>query len=492
MNIFEKITAKSLRKNRSRTVVTLIGVMLSVAMITGVIAFAASLRSYTIEGAKETMGDWYAMVKPITKAQQEALTGAEGLQRIGTYEEIGYGAYLGEGEGLPKSVLVAGYDEALLEMQKVKLTSGALPQTEREVILPIDFQDEHRKTFAPGETLELKVGGETKVYTITGIYTKPKNYGNNTQDKYAAITVQTQKNSERIVAFITTEKAKNIQEFVQENFPDKAVKYNRGLLQFMSITGGGFFVTFTTFLSGFLILLIIFGSALLIYNNFSLSVEGKLKEFGILSSIGATRHQIRLAVLYEGLYFSMIAIPTGVLLGLLGTEITFYLLRGNFDDIIENGISTRLSLDISFALILLAVGISFATIMVSAWIPAAKGSRRSAVEAIFRREESELIQKQGKFSSLFSQRLSFPGFLALKNFRKNSKKYRATTLSLFLSIILFVMASTVGHYFVKTMNGVYGHEEGYQITFSEFQEKGLIQDQNYKALSEAKGILSAT
>ena len=77
-------------------------------------------------------------------------------------------------------------------------------------------------------------------------------------------------------------------------------------------------------------MLIFFGSVALIYNSFSISVSERTKQFGLLKSIGATKKQIRGAVLTEALMLCVVAIPLGLLVGCGGIGLVLYLLRDQF------------------------------------------------------------------------------------------------------------------------------------------------------------------
>ena len=73
MNPFHKIALESLKKNKTRTAVVITGVILSAAMISGVIAFASSLQHFLVEGSIATTGDWYGMAEPVDKSIKENL-----------------------------------------------------------------------------------------------------------------------------------------------------------------------------------------------------------------------------------------------------------------------------------------------------------------------------------------------------------------------------------------------------------------------------------
>ena len=59
MNIFHKVALQGLMRSRTRTIITIIGVILSAALLTGVTTFGISLLDYAAKGAAEKYGGWH-------------------------------------------------------------------------------------------------------------------------------------------------------------------------------------------------------------------------------------------------------------------------------------------------------------------------------------------------------------------------------------------------------------------------------------------------
>ena len=127
-------------------------------------------------------------------------------------------------------------------------------------------------------------------------------------------------------------------------------------------------------LAAVLVFLISFGAVSLIYNSFSISVSERTRQFGILKSVGATKKQIRSAVLYEALLLSGIGIPIGLVVGCAGIGITLYALRDAFAAIMVNDVGTRIRLVLNPVALLIAVFVCLVTTLISAWIPAGSSS----------------------------------------------------------------------------------------------------------------------
>ena len=74
MNVMRSFTLRSLRRNRKRTVVTIIGVVISVAMITAVTTLFGSFLGYLQRGAAADSGNWHAELKGVPAANVAAVT----------------------------------------------------------------------------------------------------------------------------------------------------------------------------------------------------------------------------------------------------------------------------------------------------------------------------------------------------------------------------------------------------------------------------------
>src|SRR5690606_36260338 len=117
----------------------------------------------------------------------------------------------------------------------------------------------------------------------------------------------------------------------------------------------------------------------LIYNSFSISVSERRKQFGLLSSVGATRKQLMNSVFFESLFIAVIGIPLGICSGILGIGITLHQLRDNFIIMLGERIPVELTLNVSVPSVIAAVIFSLITISISAYIPARRTKKISAI-----------------------------------------------------------------------------------------------------------------
>jgi putative ABC transport system permease protein len=208
--------------------------------------------------------------------------------------------------------------------------------------------------------------------------------------------------------------------------------------------------------------IIIVASVIVVSNAFRVSAGERTRQFGILKSVGATKRQIAVTVLYEGILLSVIGIPIGIAVGLLiellGTSIITNLLNS-----LSSGgtlhVDSEAFLNFSFAAppIIFAVAIvtSLGTVLLSAWLPARKAARIPAIDAICSTGEVNLKHKNVRTSKLPQALFGFEGALAAKSLKRSRRNFRATIVSLTISIVLLVVAGSFGSLMKSTTNLIF-------------------------------------
>ena len=227
--------------------------------------------------------------------------------------------------------------------------------------------------------------------------------------------------------------------------------YNTKVLLYSGTAPFDSFLTAFYSLAAIIIALIVFGSVSLIYNAFSISVSERTRQFGLLSSVGATKKQLRKMVLFEALAVSIVGIPLGILVGIGGIGITLLLIGDKFFSIVRVDIPMRLC--VSWQAVVIAAVIALVTVLISAWIPSKRATRVSAVEAIRQSMDIKVSGRPVRTSKLAYKLFGLPGVLAGKHYKRNRKKYRTTVVSLFMSIVLFVSAAAFTDYMMESAEG---------------------------------------
>lgn len=484
MNVFSRITLRNLRKNKTRTLVTIIGIILSTAMFSAVTFTVSSLQHFLTEYEIYRYGSWHAQGSGVNEETLDALRQSDEIDDMVTLKLSGF-AELEDVRNEDKPYLcVQEMSENFADMMPVHLVQGRMPQNSSEIILPqhlemgggIKYELNERITLSLGDRMsggfildnmssyspeteeETLENLRTREYTVVGFYQRPT-FEEYYAPGYTALTLENQADSEEknatFMVYMTLKNAEDTAHFIgtQKLIDEWAINY--GLLRTTGASGEDSYNRVMYSLGAILIGIILFGSVSLIHNAFSISLNERTKQFGILTSVGATGRQLVRSVLTEGVFLAVIGIPLGILAGLLGMGITFRYLGAAFAGLVTGGAAIPLTLHPSLPATLIAVLISLFTIFVSAYLPARRASRRPVIEAIRQNSDVKIRPQRLKTSRMGGKLFGFEGTIAAKNYKRNRRKYRATVFSLFISVVLFISASSFGAYLERSMGYIY-------------------------------------
>lgn len=507
MNIMYRVTLKSMLKNKCRTIVTIIGVIISVAMITAVSTFSASFSSLFRRQEIYENGDWIVSFRSIDHAKAQEVESDSLFDKAGySYRDFFVQLSNPEETGYRYLELLSA-DRNTTELNAMKATQGRLPESPNEICLPEEV--EAFSSYQPGDTITLSYGirlqdgvrtpatesymeGETfseiesRTFTICGFW-----QGSGISRFFpVAVTGYSRETTPAEAQLNLTARTLQIQSDTYGQIYDVAFQYqiDSNTLQFHNallnysgvLSDRDLFVTFLmpTVIIG---LIIMIGSVMLIYNAFAISVSERAKQLGMLASIGATRRQKRRSVLFEGVAIGIVAIPLGILFGILGIGITFWAISPWIMSIFQ--IDVPFQVEVVPAAIVMAVLFSAFTILISAWLPARRASKITPIEAIRQSQDVRLRAKNVKTSRFVRKLFGFEGELAMKNLKRNRKRYRATILALCVSVVLFLSTAAFNNYMVHAYS-MARHEVAYDVAFYAYD--GIDQTQELLHIPYAK------
>lgn len=468
MNIFHKIALQGLKKNRTRTLVTIIGVLLSSVMITGVITFGVSLLDYMTRGAMQKYGGWNVAFLNVNQSfAQERMQDEETAGTV-SFDNVGYIMPGGAGNPDKPYLFIAGFTQETFDALPITLMSGRLPENSGEVIISAKAAREGGISYSTGDTITADVGSrlkggeeltqadsysageesfvprEEKTYTVVGTMRTPV-FETDDSPGYTMITKSDASvGTEQMTLFVTLKNPRRTFSYAEHTGEGCAYILNYDLLRIMGISdrpADKVFLMFLYSFGGIVIAIIMVGSIFLIYNSFHISLSERIREIGVLASVGATAKQLRNSVLFEGFCIGIIGIPAGTLMGLGVIRLVLSVVSANFVSILYTGVPMTMKL--SAPAIVCAVAVSFATILISAWLPAKKAVRLPVMECIRQTNEIKTDAKTMKISGRKQRLYGLEGVLALKNFKRMRKRYCSIVLSLILSVVLFVSTNAL-------------------------------------------------
>ncbi|MFD2672635.1 ABC transporter permease [Marinicrinis sediminis] len=495
MNVFRQLTIRNLKLNRRRTIVTLIGIILSAALITGVSTLIASFQDVFVQSAKQTDGAHHASFYDVKAKQIKYVTEHAFTKTAMLSMDSGFARLEGLKDVNKPYLMIKSYDAEAFAHLPVDIVEGRLPEQAGEIVLSEEVFYSGGVEYQVGDQIDLMVGDrvdegmtlvqeplseteklaqtEQKTYTITGFIEMPRfeRYHSAGFAAVAYLDERALKPDELVNVSIVAKKPKQIFEQVPDIAEAAGVEkvvYNEELLKWMGITKDNEINAMFRTVGLIIILLVVVGSVTVIYNAFAISVSERKRQFGMLASVGATQRQIRQMVFYEGLLLGLIGIPIGILSGIAGIGVTLSVVNQLIADMLADT-SAELRLIVSMTTMLQSVGFIGFTIFLSAFIPAKRASRVSPVQAIRQNSDINIKGKKLKTSRLTRWLFGMEGELALKNMKRQRKRYRATVFSLCISIVLYLSFSSFMLYGFESTN-MYYTETNYDY---EVRKEGL-------------------
>ena len=490
MNILNKLTSNYLKLNKKRTLVTIIGIILSGAMITAVATLAVSFQSFMLDVEISQDGAWEAIFKDVRTGDIGEIVHDKRFTNVMLMAPVGMAKNPYSDDPF---LYIKAYSKEALENMKIRLIEGRLPENENEIVLSNTFFDGKENEPKIGDTIILDIGKrmsdgdeligskqeenetfvkeETRCYVVCGKIKRP-DFEKSTDHYTSGVTLLNEEKP------ITKEKvdigviSKNVNKLYDdtEEIADELglyeknalgqktyqLKYNTYVLTYKGVNKTGGFQGMLYSVCSILITVIMVGSILVIYNSFAISVSERKKQFGMLASVGATKKQIRKAVLYEGTILGGIGIPIGILSGIGGIGITLKIVNNLLKPMMTGeNFNFNLHLVVSWQAIVIAVILIAVTIYLSVMIPAKRASKISPIEAIRGNNDIKIKAKKLKTKKWIRKLFGIEGELALKNLKRSKKKYRTTVISLMISIILFVSVSGFVGYMYNGFDSLY-------------------------------------
>lgn len=477
MNIVNKLTIRHLKQNKKRTLVTIIGVIISVAMVTAVATLGFSFMDLMQRQTIASDGEWHVQYKNVNRDQLQAITADEESEKVILSRDIGYSFLEGSENDYKPYVFVKEYNSDGFKQFPIELSHGRLPESPNEVVLSEEIALNSKVEYKLGDSLLLELGDrkspdgakiltqndllqiengelleslnikQTKNYTIVGFIKRPTwepawspSYSILTYLDEHAISKKNTVNATVVLKKVKRSLYENAEKVAKENnIPLKSITYNNDLLHYYGLTNNNGLKNTLLSLSVIIMAVIIIGSVSLIYNAFAISVSERSRHLGMLSSVGATKRQKRNSVFFEGVIIGLISIPIGIISGIAGIGVTFLFINSIIQGAL--GVTEKLMVTVTPVSILIACGVSAITIFISTFVPAMRASKISAIDAIRQTTDVKLTRKAVKTSKFIRGLFGIEAEIGLKNLKRNKRRYRATIFSLVISIVLFLSVS---------------------------------------------------
>lgn len=524
MNLYTSLTLRYLKENKRRTIVTIIGIILSTALICGIGNISVSLMDHKIRETIANDGEFHATFYDIKKDDISTITNSAGISKSALSESLGYAKLDKDDKYM---IQIKEYDENAFKGYQIKLKDGRLPSNDKEIVLSEESLKKSSKKI--GDSISFNIGKRVdedgnsiegdlwayenekiinatkKDFKIVGTIEKPGVEWNgsdavvtgityldiNNIDKNQDVNVSISVNKPTEIYEIAPKIAKNLglklKDVSGDNYNNKQgihyenLSFNEHLLR---LQGASVYSNINNSIYMIIIIvtvLVVICTIATVYNAFSISISERKKQFGILNSIGATKSQIIKLVFIEAFIVSVIAIPIGIVCGTISIDLVFRFIQRFF----ENSFIADMNLRVVYNpyIIIGSILIVLITIGISAILPAITAAKISPLEAI--KNSSNLKIGKVKDSKIVRFIFKTEGVLAYKNLRRNKKKFRITLFSLIISVVIFISFSGFMKLFIKA-NQVQSSQMNYDLYL---YKNGFAEDDKIiNELKKVKGI----
>ena len=467
MNILNKITKEYLKMNKKRTLVTIIGVILTGAMISGVATLATSFQNFLVETQRQDSGDWEARFNNVKYENVKYIEENDNYKNTFLTQSIYTGQDLLDSESDMK-IEIKAYEKSAIDRLNIKLAEGNYATNSSEIVVPTRYMSQY-SDLKVGDTIKLvinensdtsefKIVGTTDNYELikSGKYVVATHLDKNTLNSDSIVNISLTSKKVKEIYNQTEQTASVLNLYPTQEEKETGISYNNSLLMYEGVNGGDGFNAMLISVCGILILVIAIGSIIVIYNSFAISVSERKKQFGMLASIGATKKQIKKMVLLEGAMVSVIGIPLGILSGILGIWATLKVVDGLIGPMFASSdLDAHFELVISYVSLLIATVLIAITIYLSVFIPARKASKISPIEAIRGSGDIKIKPKKVRTPKFLRKIYGIEGDMALKNLKRSRKRYRTTVISLTISIVLFLTFNGFVTYMFEGFDALY-------------------------------------
>ncbi|EOO34214.1 hypothetical protein IIU_02593 [Bacillus cereus VD133] len=421
---YKQLSRRYLKGNKKRTILTLIGIVLSVSLISTIGLFMNGTQISQIENTKKRQG--YSFHAVVLNYDESILKKIIYNSQIESFGLMSQGETVQVGEA---AVQMNFADDNALEFLKYSIIKGRLPSNEQEVAVDPWVLPYIKENIQIGDSFELN----EKKYKLVGFlsdstYTQENKVGRllTYKSKFSAgegkilVGISSKANFNEVLEGLKTISGENNINISNELIQLEKPGYNNSIMATLIIT----------------ISIVVIATIVVIYNAFQISVVERTRQFGLLRSIGATRKQIRQIVLREATFLAVIGIPIGIicsLIALASLQFTFSLLMEN---------SKEVSIfHIDWKILLISSIITFLSIIASSLYPAYFAGKISPLLAISSRLSIKKEQIKKQKNSMVKKPLSIPLSMAMKNVKRNKNRYTITILSIIISSVLFITFS---------------------------------------------------
>ncbi len=493
---YRQLTFRYLLNQRKRSILTVIGIMLSVALVFGASIMGETLKGEMLQSVKNRHGDYHIAYLNVSDKQMNQLKNYAQVEQLGRRIVAGHSQ---EADGL--SLMVVGADQGYYDMFGLSLESGRMPEAQGEIALEQWYLEQVLDHPKLGDRIVLELGmipaeptdmpsTQSAAFILTGILNNKsetqlsgKAHGTTSLETAAALW-QEQAQQDAIIRFDKHVNIRNATDDMTQAIaasPEQTAS-NTALLTVLGESANKSKNDAIATIQYIVIGIILIATVAVIYNAFHISVLERTKQFGVLRSLGMTPRQIRVIVFSEATILATIAIPFGLFFGWLAIKIVlavFAMIGG------QNELA-QLTMILPWKYIVLSVILGFIAVYLSAFGPAWSAGRVSPLTAIMHSNRFNKEKMVRRKSPIIRWLFGITGKMAIDHLKRNRGRFRITLFSMSIGIALFLFFYSLMNYIQLAQSGTFSKDFAVEQSLSEVVPK--LTPDNYEAVVQMSGV----
>lgn len=433
MNSYLSIAAKYQSMHKKKTRLTILSIILAVALVVGIFSILDSLVKFEKLQVLKTEGNYHILLRNPAQNEMGFIGSRADVKSSGLIKD------LGNGETNNGKCALCYIDENFAPNLNVKLAKGSFPVAQNEILMENWYID--KNNMAIGDDIPVTLPDGTKVtYKISGVI----NDWGATKAAAVPFVFLSKSSSEKIAAIssqyhILFKDGVNIKSAEKQittvlKIPENRVGYNEGLLALMMQSKNNKVLKIYG-IGAAMFILVLITAVVMIYNTFNISVVERIRQFGLLRCIGASKTQIRRLVRRESLLLCLKAVPLGVIAGVIMSFVCSGVLKFYNSNLFGN-ISV---FNISIIGILAGVLTGFLSVFMASLLPAKTASKVSPVNAVT--GMGQIYTTKRKKQGILTRILSAEVAIGVNNAINKKRTLVLMSSSIAISIVLFLTFS---------------------------------------------------
>lgn len=452
MGIILSITLKQIKYDKQRFLITVLGMVMSTAMIVSVLmgysTFIEFFKNYTISQC----GDLHIQVDTVQSSD------AIKLCENPLFSKVAISEYSVRSQILTTSdvqkIDATNVTFGFFDMFNVKLVSGDFPKNPSEAVIS---QSVAGLGYKIGETITgtTIIGKKTITLKITGVLSSINKYSDSDLLLFYYAPPFESTNATFYAQFRNIDNGSldaiyPLFDEIKQTNEEATLFVNTQLLETYGVqTNNNLFLIFRG-LSFLMLIIIAIASAIMCFNSFAMATSQKRKMLGLLASIGTSPRQKSLFILTEAFIIGIIAIPFGLLIGYFAISLVFNGLTAYLNIFMNRGVAFKTLPVFSFNTLLATTALSSMILLFSAYFPAKSVAKISPIEAI--RSTGKIKIKHTKSILWVKTLFGFEGELAAKNQKRNFNRYVITLFSLVVATVVLLVSVAPIKFIEKTID----------------------------------------